>query len=117
MVKNHLKNSAIWVRIYIFTKIESIWPSQTYNLSTKFCPKPSITFWDILLTDRQVSKQAVVKTWTLSTFGGGGNDAIKTCDKSALKNFYNEKFKEEVGMMVGRVMERMMNLDEGEGLS
>ena len=49
MVMNHLKNSRsrIWIRI--FTKIETILPCHTPNLSTKFCSNPSTTFWDIVL--------------------------------------------------------------------
>ena len=49
MVKNHFKNSNRQIRIRIFTKIESIWRSHTPNLSTKFHPNPSTTFWDIVL--------------------------------------------------------------------
>ena len=51
MVKNHLKkkNSRIQIQIQIFTKIESIRPCHTHNLSTKFHPNPSKTFWDIVL--------------------------------------------------------------------
>ena len=49
MVMNHLKNSRsrIWIRI--FTKIETILPCHTPNLSTKFHPNPSTTFWDIMI--------------------------------------------------------------------
>ena len=52
MVKNHFKNlniSRIQIQIQIFTKIESILPCRTPNLSTKFRPNPSTTFWDIVL--------------------------------------------------------------------
>ena len=50
MVKNRIKkNSRIWIRIRIFNKIESILPGHTHNLSTKFRPNASITFWDIML--------------------------------------------------------------------
>ena len=48
MVKNHLKNSQIRIGIQIFTKIESIRRGHTPNLSTKFHPNPSTTFWDML---------------------------------------------------------------------
>ena len=47
MVKNHFKNYQI--RIRILTKIGSILPSNTPNMSTKFRPNPFTTFWDILL--------------------------------------------------------------------
>ena len=49
MVKNHLKiwNSRIQIRI--FTKIEWIRRGHTPNLSTKFHPNASTTFWDIVL--------------------------------------------------------------------
>ena len=50
-VKNYLKNS--WMRIQIFTKIESISPCHTPNMTTKFSPNPSTTFKDILFTNRQ----------------------------------------------------------------
>ena len=52
MVKNHfykLNNSRIQIQIRNFTKIESIFPCHTPNLSTKFHPNPSTTFWDIVL--------------------------------------------------------------------
>ena len=42
MVKNHLKNYQI--RIRIFTKIESFLPCDTHKVSTKFHPNPSTTF-------------------------------------------------------------------------
>ena len=38
MVKNHLKHSRL--RLQIFTKIESICPRHTCNVSTKFGPNP-----------------------------------------------------------------------------
>ena len=44
-----LNNSRIQIRIRIFTKIESIRPCHTPNLSTKFHPNPSTTFWDVML--------------------------------------------------------------------
>jgi len=49
MATNHLKNLSIRIWIRIFTKIESIIRCYTHNMSTKFCPIPSITFWDIML--------------------------------------------------------------------
>ena len=49
MVKNHFKNYQIRIRIQIFTKIESIIPCYTPNMSTKYLPNPSTTFWDIVL--------------------------------------------------------------------
>ena len=49
MVKNHFKNSNLQIRIRVFTKIESICRGHTPNLSTKFRPNPSPTFWDIVL--------------------------------------------------------------------
>ena len=42
-----LNNSRIQIRI--FTKIKSICHGHTPNLSTKFHPNPSPTFWDIVL--------------------------------------------------------------------
>ena len=48
MLKNHLKKLNNY-RIRIFTKIKSICPYDTPNLSTKFHPNPSTTFWDIVL--------------------------------------------------------------------
>ena len=52
MVKNHLKKLnnylfQIWIRI--FTKMESILPCQTPDVSTEFHPNPSSNFWDIVL--------------------------------------------------------------------
>ena len=44
-----LNNSRIQIRIRIFTKIESIFPCHTPNMSTKFHPNPSTTFKDIVL--------------------------------------------------------------------
>ena len=51
MVKNHLGDSQI--QIQIPTKIESI-THHTFNLCNKVCPNPSITFLDIVLTDKQM---------------------------------------------------------------
>ena len=51
-MKNQLKkfnNSRIQIPIRIFTKIESILRCYTPNMSTKFRPDPSSTFWDIVL--------------------------------------------------------------------
>ena len=63
-----LNNSRIW----IFTKVELICPCQKPNLSTKFRPNLSSTFWHILLTDRQTDgwKQPP------SAFGCGGNELL-----------------------------------------
>ena len=47
MVKNQWKNYRF--RIWIFTRIESILPCHTPNMSTKFRPNPSTTFWNIVL--------------------------------------------------------------------
>ena len=44
-----INNSHLQIQIRIFTKIESIRPCYTPNLSTKFHPNPSTTFWDIVL--------------------------------------------------------------------
>ena len=44
-----LNNSRIQIQIRIFTKIESIRPCYTHNVSSKFYPNPSITFWDTVL--------------------------------------------------------------------
>ena len=52
MVKNHfieLNNSRIQIQIQIFTKVQSICHGHKPNLSTKFHPNPSTTFWDIVL--------------------------------------------------------------------
>ena len=43
-----LNNSRICIHVWIFTKIESIRPCHTPNISTEFHPNPS-TFWDIVL--------------------------------------------------------------------
>ena len=43
-----------WIRI--FTKIESVHPYRTSNLSNKFCPSLSTTLWDILLTNKQTDR-------------------------------------------------------------
>ena len=43
------KKIGIWIQIWIFIKIESIRSHHTFNLSTKFCRNPSVTFWDIVL--------------------------------------------------------------------
>ena len=47
MVKYHFKNSSIRIRIFI--KIQSILPCHTPNLSIKFRPNPSTTYWDTVL--------------------------------------------------------------------
>ena len=49
MVKNHLKNSTTRIRIRSFNKIKWIRHGHTLNLSTKFHPNLSPTFWDIVL--------------------------------------------------------------------
>ena len=49
MVKNHFKNYQIRIRIRIITKIDYILPCHTSNMSTKFRPNQSTTFWDIVL--------------------------------------------------------------------
>ena len=64
MVRIHFKDSAIGIQI--FTKIKLICPSRTHNLPTKFHPNPSITFWDILLTDTQTNKKNVMQSTTLA---------------------------------------------------
>ena len=46
--------------ICIFTYIESICPCYTSNLSTKFCMNPSLTFCDILLTDKGTVENRVI---------------------------------------------------------
>ena len=61
-ITSKLNNPRIQMRIRIFTKIESIRPSDTPNLSTKFHPDPSTTFWDILHTNKQTNRQKGVKT-------------------------------------------------------
>ena len=66
----NLLKGRICICIWIFTKIESICPCLTPNLS-KFHLNPFTTFWDILLADRKTDKR--VKTQLPSTFGGGGN--------------------------------------------
>jgi len=63
MVKNHFKNCSSRIRIRIFTKIYSVRPCHTPNLSTKFHPNSSKTCWDILHTNKQTNKQKGVKTW------------------------------------------------------
>ena len=47
------------IRIWIFTKISSIRPCLTPNRPTKFCPNPSITFWDILPTNGQTGGEYI----------------------------------------------------------
>ena len=49
MVKIHLKDSSSRIRIRIFNKMESVLPCHTPNVSTKFHPNLSTTFWDIVL--------------------------------------------------------------------
>ena len=44
-----LNKSRIQIRIRIFTKIEAICRGHTPNLSTKFRPNSSTTFWDIVV--------------------------------------------------------------------
>ena len=44
-----LKNYQILIRIQIFTEIETLLPCHTHNMSTKFHPNPSTTFWDTVL--------------------------------------------------------------------
>ena len=48
-ITKSMKNSRIRMWIRIFTKIESICHGHTPNLSTKFRPNPSTTFWDTML--------------------------------------------------------------------
>ena len=57
------KFNCIRIWIWIFTKIESVWPCYTPNLSTKFHLNLSIIFWDILHTkNKQTDGQTGVKT-------------------------------------------------------
>ena len=56
MVKNHWKHYQIWIRI--FTKIESILPCHTSNVSTKFHLNPSNFFLRHLVhRDRQTDRK------------------------------------------------------------
>ena len=56
-LKKNNKNSRLQIRIRIFTKIESVGPCHTPNLSAKFHPNPSTTFWDILHTNKQTDRE------------------------------------------------------------
>ena len=59
-----LKNSSI--QIWSWTKISSICPRHTPNLSTKFRPNQFMPFWDIVLTDKQTDRQGWKRNHSLS---------------------------------------------------
>jgi len=55
------ENSRVRIQIGILNKIQTVRSCHTLILSTKFCPNLSITFWDILLTDRQTHRQGWIR--------------------------------------------------------
>ena len=59
------------IQILIFTKIETISPCHTPDLSTKFRTNPSISFWDILLTNKQPKQTGMKNITSVSTFECG----------------------------------------------
>ena len=88
MVKNHLKNYQIQIRIRIFTKIESILPCDRHNISTKFHSNQCSTFWDIVLyislalslNGEESIKQALSWYWARKS------RTLANCKKFAIAN-------------------------------
>ena len=81
-VKNHFKNS----RSQIFTKIESICRGHTPNLSTKFHPNPSTTFWDIVLYIVFGHVLSIVKSHSKYSSSRSGSGSSPKCIQLVLSH-------------------------------